>query len=188
MQNKKYYEVIIHGRGGQGAKTTAEILVQAAIKQGSFIQAFPNFGPERTGAPMKAYVRISNEPIRTHESVIDPDCVLVLDETILDSVDVTKGVTGTEAIIVNSKKEKNELTKKTNFDGNIVSVDASGLSKQIIGENRPNTVILGKFSFVSEKVKIENIMEAFRQKYEKKIGEEETAKNIEAIQKAYNIH
>ncbi len=188
MQNKNRYEIIIHGRGGQGAKTTAEILVQAAVREKKFVQAFPSFGPERTGAPMLAYVRISNEPIRTHEPVVDPDCVLVLDETILDTIDVTQNITGTEAIIINTAKTKKEISERMKFNGNIVTVDAKGMSLDIIGENRPNTVILGKLAFVSEKVKIENITEAFRSKYEKKIGKEKTDKNIKAIEKAYNIY
>lgn len=188
MQTKNRYEIIIHGRGGQGAKTTAEILVQAAVREGKYVQAFPNFGPERTGAPMRAYVRISNQPIRTHEPVVDPDCVLVLDETILDSVDVTSGISEEESIVVNSKKTKAELEKAIRSKGNVVPVDATGMSKDIIGENRPNTVILGKFAFVSEKVKLENIIDAFRDKYLKKIGQEKTDKNVEAIEKAYNIH
>ena len=188
MQTKNRYEIIIHGRGGQGAKTTAEILVQAAVREGKYVQAFPNFGPERTGAPMKAYVRISSQPIRTHEPVVDPDCVLVLDETIMDSVDVTENVTENESLIVNSTKTKNEIVKGMEFKGNVVPIDATGMSKDIIGENRPNTVILGKFAFVSEKIKIENIVDAFRAKYLKKIGEDKTQKNIEAIQRAYNIH
>ncbi len=186
MKNK--YEIIIHGRGGQGAKSAAEILVQAAIRKGKFVQAFPNFGPERTGAPMCAFVRISNEPIRTREPIVDPDCVLVLDETIADVVDVTKNVTGTEALIVNSKKEKGELARKLKFKGNLVTIDASGMSKEIIGENRPNTVILGRFAFVTHIVGLDDIIEAFRNKYEKKLGKENTDKNIEAIEKAYNHH
>lgn len=188
MQNKNRYEVVIHGRGGQGAKTTAEMIVQAAVKEGKFVQAFPNFGPERTGAPMRAYVRVSDEPIRTHEPVVDPDCVLVLDDTIVEAVDVTENVTGTEAIIINSTKEKSELAKVMGFGGNIIPVDATGMSKDIIGENRPNTVILGRFAFVSEKISMEKIIEAFRGKYEKKIGKEKTDKNVKAIESAYNIH
>lgn len=188
MKNKNKYEIIIHGRGGQGAKTTAEILVQAAVRTGKFVQAFPSFGPERTGAPMCAYVRISDEKIRTHEPVVDPDCVLVLDETIAQIVDVTNNVTGTEALIVNSTKQKAQLAGEIKFDGNLIPVDASGMSAQIIGQARPNTVILGKFAYVTEVIKIEDIICAFRDKYEKKIGKEMTDKNIEAIQEAYKHH
>lgn len=189
MKNKNRYEIVIHGRGGQGAKTTAEVLVQAAVREGKHVQAFPEFGPERSGAPMRSFVRISDEPIKTHEPVIDPDCVLVLDETILDVVDVTTNITEGEAVIVNSKQSKSELLKKmAGFKGNVVAIDASGVAIQIIGENRPNTVILGKFSFVTEKIGIENIVQSFREKYEEKIGKEKTNKNVEAIRAAYKTH
>ncbi len=188
MKNKNKYEIVIHGRGGQGAKTTAEILVQAAICKGKFVQAFPNFGPERTGAPMRAFVRISNKPIRTREPVIDPDCVLVLDETIANVIDVTKNVTGTEALIINSQKPKDELKKKLKFEGNIIPVDASGMSLEVIGEDRPNTVILGKFAFVTDIVKIDDIISVFRAKYEKKVGKEKTDKNIKAIEMAFRLY
>ncbi|MEA2007336.1 MAG: 2-oxoacid:acceptor oxidoreductase family protein [Patescibacteria group bacterium] len=188
MQNKNKYEIIIHGRGGQGAKTTAEILVQAAVGEGKYVQAFPEFGPERSGAPIRSFVRISDEPIRTHEPVTDPDCVLVLDDTILDVVDVTPNLSDKEPLVINSKKGKQELGKQHNFSGIIIPVDASGMSLEVIGENRPNTVILGKFAFVTEVVKIEGIVEVFRKKYESKIGKEKTDKNVEAIMKAYNTH
>ncbi len=186
MKNK--YEIIIHGRGGQGAKSTAEILVQAAIRKGKFVQAFPNFGPERTGAPMCAFVRISNKPIRTREPIVDPDCVLVLDETIADVVDVAKNITGTEALIINSSKGKHDLAMKMKFSGNLVPIDASGMSKEIVGENRPNTVILGKFAFVTHVVELDDIIDAFRDKYEKKLGAEKTNKNLKAIERAFNHH
>jgi len=186
MKNK--YEIIIHGRGGQGAKSAAEILVQAAIRKGKFVQAFPNFGPERTGAPMCSFVRISNEPIRTREPIVDPDCVLVLDETIADVVDVTKNVTGTEALIINSSKEKSGLARKLKFNGNIKPIDASGISKEIIGEDRPNMVLLGKLVFVTHIVELEDLIHAFRDKYEKKLGKERSDKNVKAIERAFKNH
>lgn len=186
MKNK--YEIIIHGRGGQGAKSAAEILVQAAIRKGKFVQAFPNFGPERTGAPMCAFVRISSEPIRTREPIVDPDCVLVLDETIADVVDVTRNVTGTEALIINSNKDKRELARKLKFEGNIKPIDASGISKEIVGEDRPNMVLLGKLVFVTHIVELDDLIYAFRDKYEKKLGKERSDKNIEAIEKAFKNH
>ena len=188
MKNKKRYEIIIHGRGGQGAKTTAEVLAQAALRKGKQVQAFPEFGPERSGAPMKAFVRISDDPIRTHEPVVDPDCVLVLDDSIPETVVVTKNITGAEAIIVNTKMSKKDYAKKLKFSGNVITVDASRMSLEITGENRPNTVILGKFVFVTELVDIEDVCEAFRDMYETKIGNEMTQKNIEAIEKAYGSH
>ncbi len=187
MQEKGRYEVIIHGRGGQGAKTSAEVLVQAAVKEGKFVQAFPEFGPERSGAPMRTFVRISNDPIRNREPVVDPDCVLVLDETIVFSRNVTNNLTGKEPLIINSKRDKQWLASRMKFKGHIVPIDASGMSKKIIGEYRPNTVILGKFAFVTETVKLENIIDVFKEKYTNKIGRETTDKNIEAIRSAYGM-
>lgn len=186
MKNKDKYEIIIYGRGGQGAKTTAEILAQAALAEGKDIQAFPEFGPERSGAPVRTFVRISDHKIKTREPVIDPDCVLVLDETLLDSMTVTENLEEKEPLIINSKKTKKEVQQKIGKNANVIPVDAAGISRQIIGENRPNTVILGKFSFVTEKVKVETITSFFRKKYNEKIGKEKTDKNIEAIKKAYD--
>ncbi len=188
MKNKDKYEIIIYGRGGQGAKTTAEIIAQASLAEGRNIQSFPEFGPERKGAPVKTFVRISDNQIKTREPIVDPDCVLVLDETLLDSINVTKNLDNKEPLIINSKKSKQQLIQKIGFKGNIIPIDATGISRDIIGENRPNTVILGKFAFVSEKIKIETIAEFFKDKYLEKIGSEKTKKNIKAIEKAYDYH
>ncbi len=187
MRAKKEYEIVIHGRGGQGAKTTAEILAQAALLEGKKVQAFPEFGPERSGAPMRSYVRISESSIRTHQPIVTPDCVLVLDETILDVVPVAKDLSHQEPVIVNSRKTRSQLAQKLKNQGKASPVDASGISQQIIGENRPNTVILGKFCFVSEVIKVKNVVEIFRRKYEGKLGKEKTEKNLKAIREAYGV-
>jgi len=188
MKNKNCYEVVVFGRGGQGAKTTAEILAQAALTEGKNIQAFPEFGPERSGAPVRSFVRISEETIRTHEPIVDPDCVLVLDETLLGAIDVTYNISNKEPIIVNSPRSRVELQQELKTTGTIIPVDASRLALEIIGENRPNTVILGKFVFVTEIVKLDSVIQAFQEKYFKKIGPEKTKQNIEAIQRAYDGH
>ena len=183
---KSVFEIIFHARGGQGAKTAAELLAQAALREEKFIQAFPDFGPERTGAPIRTYVRISDEPILTHEPVVDPDIVVVLDETLLGIADVTKNLDKDEAMIVNTISDRETVVKKTGYAGNIFPIDATGLSLDIIGEPRPNTAILGKLIKVSEIVKLEDIISVFREKYTGKIGAEKTEKNILAIEKAYD--
>ncbi len=184
--DKKIFEIIFHARGGQGAKTAAELLAQAALKEEKFIQAFPDFGPERTGAPMKTFVRVSNEPIKTHEPVVDPDVVVILDETLLGTIDATKNLDENEAMIVNTTSNREMVKQKTGFVGNIYPIDATGLSMEVIGEPRPNTAILGKLLKVSEIVKLENVVDVFREKYTGKIGAEKTEKNILAIEKAYD--
>jgi len=184
--HKDIFEIVFFGRGGQGAKSAAEILAQAAFSEGKFVQAFPQFGPERSGAPTKTFVRISNQEIRTHEPVIDPDLVVVLDETILESEKVTQGLDRNEALIINTKKTDFEIKHRINFQGKVYPVDAIGISMEIIGQSRPNTVILGKIAQVTEVAKLENIVSEFRSIFEAKIGKENCNKNIQAIERAYD--
>jgi pyruvate ferredoxin oxidoreductase gamma subunit len=164
----------------------AEIIAQAAVAEGKFVQAFPQFGPERSGAPTKTFVRISKQEIRTHESIIDPDVVMVLDETILDSETVTASLKHDEVLIINSQKTAAELKDKLNFSGKIFAVDANGISMEIVGQPRPNTVILGKFVQVTEVAGLESVIAEFEKIFSAKIGKEATDKNIQAIEKAYD--
>ncbi len=189
--HKDIFEVIFFARGGQGAKTAAEILAQAATYDDKYIQAFPHFGPERSGAPTRTYLRVSDEIIRTHEPVVDPDVVVVLDDTLLTSQDVTSNLDKNEALIINTKMTnaeiKDQLAQKGKvFEGKIYPIDASGLSLEIVGQPRPNTVILGKFIQVTEAVKLESVITEFKKIFEYKIGSELTAKNVQAIEKAYD--
>lgn len=184
--HKDIFEVIFHARGGQGAKVAAEIIAQAAVKEGKFVQAFPQFGPERSGAPTKTYVRISDSEIRTHEPITDPDVVLVLDETILDSEAVAENLGKDGFLIINSKKTADELKSKVNFEGKIYPIDANGISMEIVGQPRPNTVILGKFVQVTEAVKMPSVIAEFEKIFLDKIGKEATTKNMQAIEKAYD--
>lgn len=187
MKNdKKAFEIIFHARGGQGAKSAAEILAQAALHEGKSVQAFPSFGPERSGAPTKTYVRISNNEIRTREPIVDPDMVIVLDETLLDGTTVTEGLDKDEALIINTKKAAHEVGGLIRFAGKIHPVDANGISMEIVGQPRPNTVILGKIVKIAEIVKLESVISEFRKIFEAKIGKENCEKNILAIEKAYD--
>jgi pyruvate ferredoxin oxidoreductase gamma subunit len=184
--HKEIFEIIFHARGGQGAKTAAEIIAQAAVHEGKYVQAFPSFGPERSGAPTKTYLKISNKPIRSHEPVIDPDIVLVLDETLLDGTIVTGNLDVDESLVVNTKLSVHEISEKIGFKGKIHPVDANGISMEIIGQPRPNTVILGKFVKIAGIVKLESVISEFRHIFEDKIGKESCDKNVTAIEKAYD--
>ncbi|KKR21607.1 MAG: Pyruvate synthase subunit PorC [Candidatus Moranbacteria bacterium GW2011_GWA2_39_41] len=188
--HKDIFEIIFHARGGQGAKTAAEIIAQAAVNEGKFVQAFPQFGPERSGAPTKVFVRISDHEIRTHEPVIDPDVVVVLDETILDTEIVTTNLDRHESLIVATKKTdmqiRHEIVEKAKFEGKIHLIDANGISMEIVGQPRPNTVILGKFVQVTEIVELKSVTSEFKKIFGDKIGKEATDKNILAIEKAYD--
>ncbi len=189
--HKDIFEVIFFARGGQGAKTAAEIIGQTATLEGKFVQAFPSFGPERSGAPTKTYLRISDAPIRTHEPVVDPDVVLVLDDTLLGSQDVSNNLDKKEALIINTQLDEHEVRAQIvehggKFEGRIYPIDASGISLSIIGTPRPSTVILGKFVQVTEAVNLESLVAEFRHIFEAKVGKEITDKNVAAIEKAYD--
>jgi len=182
---KKIFEIIVYGRGGQGAKTTAEIIAQAAVLEDRFVQAFPEFGPERSGAPVQTFVRIFDKPIKTREPVTSPDCFMVLDETLLDVFDGFEELDKNVVLVINTRETSESILSKINFKGKLILIDASGLSVKVVGENRPNTVILGKFSAATKMVKLENIVKVFRSKYQEKLGVEKTDKNINAIRAAY---
>jgi pyruvate ferredoxin oxidoreductase gamma subunit len=131
-------------------------------------------------------LRISEKAIRSKEPIVDPDIVVVLDDTLLSSQKVTEGLDKNEALIINSTKSPHEIRDMIRFDGKIHAVDANGISMSVIGQPRPNTVILGKIIKVTEIVKLESVMQEFRKIFEDKIGKENCEKNILAIGKAYD--
>ncbi|MEG0014414.1 MAG: 2-oxoacid:acceptor oxidoreductase family protein [Cellulosilyticaceae bacterium] len=147
-------EIRWHGRGGQGAKTASLLLAEAAFDTGKYIQGFPEYGPERMGAPITAYNRISDERLTIHSNIYEPDYVVVVDETLLDVVDVTAGLKKEGAILVNSEKTPEELKKKLNgYEGRICTIDARSISMNTLGRYFPNTPMLGAI------VKIAKIMD-----------------------------
>jgi pyruvate ferredoxin oxidoreductase gamma subunit len=185
--HKDIFEVIFLARGGQGAKSAAEILAQAAVGEGKFVQAFPSFGPERSGAPTETFLKISRSVIRSHEPITDPDLLVFLDETLLEERGITGNLKENDSLIINSPKSRDELALMLpDFKGTIYPIDANAISAKIIGQPRPNSAILGKLVKVSEIVKLESVIKEFRRIFESKLGKEETAKNILAIEKAYD--
>ena len=184
---KETFDIIFFARAGQGAKSTAEILAQAALLEGKYVQAFPSFGPERSGAPIQTYLRVGHAQIRTREPITDPDMVVVLDETILDSAVVTNNLTKDEFLVVNTRRSAKEIQTQINFSGKVFPVDADGISMDIIGQPRPNTVILGKLAKIADVAKLGSVTEQFRNIFGEKLGPEMTGKNIQAIEKAYDL-
>jgi len=179
-------EVRWHGRGGQGAKTASQFLGEAALDTGKYIQAFPEYGPERAGAPMRAYTRISDAPINIHSSVTNPEMVVVIDATLLSAVDVTEGLDDKGVLIVNTDKAPEEIRKETNFKGKIGTVDATKIALDTLKIPMPNMPMLGALLKIQELVSVEQLSEKVKNKFLKKIGEEKTASNIEGIKKAYS--
>ncbi len=143
-------EIRWHGRGGQGAKTASLLLADAAFNTGKYIQGFPEYGPERMGAPITAYNRISDTPIRIHSNIYDPDYVVVVDDTLLESVDVTAGLKPTGAIVINTTKDVEYLKKVLHgYSGSIYTIDARKVSMETLGKYFPNTPMLAAIVKVS---------------------------------------
>ncbi|WP_297056364.1 pyruvate ferredoxin oxidoreductase subunit gamma [Thermosulfurimonas sp.] len=138
-------EVRLHGRGGQGAVTSAELIAVAAINQGKYAQAFPSFGPERRGAPVQAFVRVSEHPIRTREKIYFPDVVLVLDPSLPSIVKVTSGLKEDGWVILNSHKSEKELREMLGWQGKMAVVDATKIALEELGLPITNTTMLGAF-------------------------------------------
>lgn len=151
---KHLTEIRWHGRGGQGAKTAALLLADVAFSTGKCVQGFPEYGPERMGAPITAYDRISDRNIRVHSNIYDPDYVAVVDDTLLHDVDVTKGLKKEGAILINTEKEKEEILPLLNgYEGEVYTIDARKVCMETLGKYFPNTPMLAAV------VKISNVME-----------------------------
>ena len=156
---KDVVEIRWHGRGGQGAKTAALLLADAAFNTGKYVQGFPEYGPERMGAPITAYNRISSEKITVHSNIYDPDDVVVVDESLLSSVDCTKGLSPEGAIIINSSKTPDELRPHLKgYTGKVCTIDAGRISEETIGKNFPNTPMLAAVVKVSGVVDAEEFL------------------------------
>ena len=166
-------EIRWHGRGGQGAKTASLLLADAAFNTGKYIQGFPEYGPERMGAPITAYNRISSKPITIHSNIYEPDFVVVVDDSLLESVDVTAGLKSDGAIVINTTKNANELKKfLNNYSGDIYTIDAKSISIDALGKYFPNTPMLAAIvevsKIMSEKDFLECMKESFVHKFAKK--------------------
>lgn len=182
-------EIRWHGRGGQGAKTAALLLAEVAFQIGKNAQGFPEYGPERMGAPITAYDRISDAPIRVHSNIYDPDYVVVVDESLIDSIDVTAGLKADGAIIVNTQRDKAEVEaqiRQKGFNGRVYTIDARHISIQTLGRYFPNSPMLAAIvkvsGFIDEDVFLEKMEASFRHKFAKK--PEVIDGNMEALRMA----
>ena len=182
-------EIRWHGRGGQGAKTASLLLADAAFNTGKFIQGFPEYGPERMGAPITAYNRISDTPIRVHSNIYEPDYVVVVDDTLLEAVDVTNGLKAEGGILINTRKQPEELRQYLKgYTGKIYTIDATKISMDCLKANFPNTAMLSaivRITGVMTKEELLKDMEgSFKHKFARK--PEVIAPNMEIIERAYD--
>ena len=166
-------EIRWHGRGGQGAKTASLLLADAAFNTGKYIQGFPEYGPERMGAPITAYNRISDNPITIHSNIYEPDYVVVVDDTLLEAVDVTAGLKESGAIVINTTKSADELKKELKgYKGNVYTIDARSISIEALGRYFPNTPMLAAIvkvaGVMSDEELLNDMKESFKHKFAKK--------------------
>ena len=182
-------EIRWHGRGGQGAKTAALLTGEALMSTGFHVQAFPEYGPERRGAPVQTFNRISDQPITLHCNVQNPKIVVVLDDTLLEAVDCAGGVLGGGVVIVNTKAPADRVRAKMKAPAGVrVScLDASGIAVETIGKDIPNTPMLGALMAASGLLKIDELLRDTKKRLEKKFASkpEVIEGNLKAIEKAY---
>ncbi len=172
-------EIRIHGRGGQGSVTAAEIIAVAAFEDKKYSQAFPAFGVERRGAPVMAFVRIADQPIRVRSQIYNPDYVLVQDVSLLDVVDVAAGLKPDGKIIINTDRPKEKLEFKT--EAQVVTIDATKIAMEILGRPIVNTIMLGAFCGSTGLVSLESMNAAVSERFKGELGK----KNLAAIKEAY---
>ncbi|HAW50493.1 TPA: pyruvate synthase [bacterium] len=179
-------EIRWHGRGGQGAKTAALIFAETALESGKYIQAFPEYGPERMGAPVCAFNRLSDKPINIHCGVKSPNIVVVLDPTLVDTADVTSGMPDDGILLVNTESMPPDFRKEKKIEkGKIFTVDASKIAIETIGRDIPNTPMLSALARVSGLIDQERLISYTEKKLGKK-KQDLIKGNIEAIKRAYN--
>lgn len=182
-------EIRWHGRGGQGAKTASLLLADAAFNTGKYIQGFPEYGPERMGAPITAYNRISSTPIRVHSNIYEPDFVVVVDDSLLEGAKVTEGLKKDGAILINTEKDIETIRKKLNgYTGKIYTINASKISQDCLKANFPNTAMLSAIikitGIMTKEELLKDMEESFKHKFARK--PEVIGPNIEAIKRAYD--
>jgi pyruvate ferredoxin oxidoreductase gamma subunit len=181
-------EIRWHGRGGQGAKTAATLMAEAAAAAGMFVQGFPEYGPERMGAPLLAFNRVSSEPITVHCQVYEPDVVVVLDPSLLDSVPVAEGLKEAGAIIVNTSEAPETIAEQLGLEASrVYTVDATDIAVDSIGRPIPNTPMMGALIRVTGVMERDRFLAEARELLKTKFGDREelVSGNVEAISRAY---
>ena len=179
-------QIRIHGRGGQGVVTAAELIAIAAFKNGQQAQAFPSFGVERTGAPVESFVRIANKTIKTREHVYEPDILIIQDASLISAIDMSIGCSKDTKVIINTAKDNQQL--KINLPKkNIYTIDATTIALDIIGKNIVNTTILGTFAKITNLVSLVSLKSAIKEKFADR-GNTIINKNIKAIEQAYKAY
>ncbi len=179
-EKSELIEIRWHGRGGQGGVTSAELVAQAAISEGRYGQAFPSFGPERRGAPVLAFIRVSNQPIRLRMEITEPDVIVVLDPGLLPIVNVTSGLKPGGIAVVNTRKSPEEIREEFKIDWQIATVNATRIARELLGVPITNTTMIGALVRVTGLVNMESLVAPVEHRFGR-LAE----RNINAMKRAY---
>ena len=183
---KDVIEIRWHGRGGQGVVTAGRLAAEIALQAGYYVQSFPEFGPERSGAPVKAYNRISKKPIRKHYQITEPNYVIVLDPTLLGNPDLKSGLKPESKVIINASEGLYDKIKEFFGDHEIYVVDATKISLDIFGRNIPNTPVVAAFFKISGLVNDENVYRITLKWFEERLGKDLAEKNVEVAKRSWS--
>jgi pyruvate ferredoxin oxidoreductase gamma subunit len=184
---KEMFEILWHGRGGQGAKTAATMVAHAAMDEGQYSQGFPEYGPERMGAPMRGYTRISKNPITVHCSITKPDAVIILDSSLLDAIDVTEGTDENTLFIFNTKLSPGDVREKLGLKGGrVYTIDATSIAIDEIGRPIPNVPVIGALVKATSLMSLESCKHDIDKKFGAKFGKKIVDGNIKALQRAHD--
>ena len=180
IATNQFIEIRWHGRGGQGAVTSAELLAQAAIGEGKYAQAFPSFGPERRGAPVLAFVRISDKQLRIRAEITEPDIVVVLDPGLLAVTNVASGLKTNGLVVLNTKKPAEHIRQEFDISSSLATVDATKIARELLGVPITNTTMVGAVVRATGVVKLESLLEPIKRRFGR-LAE----RNIDAMKRAY---
>lgn len=179
-------EIRWHGRGGQGAVTAAKLVAETALVQDKYFQASPEYGPERMGAPIQAFTRISEKPIKIHSNVTNPDIVVVLDPTLMSVVDVTQGLKPNGCLIINTEEDAGTVKARYNLSNvKVFTVNASKIAIETIGKAIPNTPMLGALIKATQIMDLNKLIDHIKVSFSKKFSQEIVDGNITAVTRAY---
>lgn len=180
-------EIRWHGRGGQGTVTAAKVLADACLSGGRYVQAFPEYGPERSGAPLRAYNRISNKELRMHCPVLKPHVVSIVDATLIDGINVKEGATKNAVFIVNTSKNPKEMRERLKAapGQKVFTIDATKIALECIGRALPNAPMLGVICKVTNIISLDQLLEDIRKSFGKKFSQKIIDGNLEAARRGY---
>lgn len=181
-KNVLLIEVRWHGRGGQGIVTVSRMLAYAALLDGKYVQAFPEFGPERRGAPVTGYSRISDEPIRIHSQIYNPNIVVIVDPTLIGKIDLAKGLVSGGIVVAHTERSPDDLKKELNIDNaKVYTIDAMRIALDVLGRPIYNTAMLGALIKAAPLAKMESLNKVVLERFPGAVGE----KNVAVIKRAF---